>query len=390
VSFEQTELSWADSLRVSGLIGRYEHRIDQDRLAAPGRPRRIDRADISGTDVQLRAVARKGLGGGRLMAGVDYNGRRDLEAHDITMRFNGAGDLTSTKDTPSIGSARRSDAGAFAQFDLPIAAAVTLVAGGRFDQVRSVNVGGFFGDRAVSHGAASGQVSVAARPSSQLTLTAQISRGFRDPTLSDRFYRGPVGRGFIVGNPDLDPERSVQLDVTARYDADRWRVNAAYYHYDISDLIERYAFGDGTFLFRNRGLARIRGGEIEVQVEMGAGVVLDLAAQAARGHANDDGAGLNDVAPHSFVLQARKMFGTSVFVSTRVAVIARDSVPGPGEVATPGYVEAGATTSWHVSQRLELRAAASNLLDRRYYSSPGPRWVLAPGRSGTLAAIVKF
>ena len=31
-----------------------------------------------------------------------------------------------------------------------------------------------------------------------------------------------------------------------------------------------------------------------------------------------------------------------------------------------------------------------NLLNRRYDSSPSPRWVLAPGRSGALTAIVKF
>ena len=35
--------------------------------------------------------------------------------------------------------------------------------------------------------------------------------------LSDRFYRGPVGRGFIEGNPDLKPETSLQFDLTARY-----------------------------------------------------------------------------------------------------------------------------------------------------------------------------
>ena len=43
-------------------------------------------------------------------------------------------------------------------------------------------------------------------------MTAQVARGFRDPILSDRFYRGPVGRGFIEGNPDLKPETSLQFD----------------------------------------------------------------------------------------------------------------------------------------------------------------------------------
>ena len=45
----------------------------------------------------------------------------------------------------------------------------------------------------------------------------QVARGFRDPVLSDRYFRGPSGRGFITGNPDLDPETSVQFDVGVRY-----------------------------------------------------------------------------------------------------------------------------------------------------------------------------
>ncbi|HUE89846.1 MAG TPA: TonB-dependent receptor [Vicinamibacterales bacterium] len=54
-------------------------------------------------------------------------------------------------------------------------------------------------------------------PAAPVTLTGQVSRGFREPTLSDRFYRGPVGRGFVEGNPELAPETSLQLDVVGRY-----------------------------------------------------------------------------------------------------------------------------------------------------------------------------
>ena len=75
-----------------------------------------------------------------------------------------------------------------------------------------------------------------------------MARGFRDPILSDRFYRGPVGRGFIEGNPDLKPETSLQFDVTARYAAGPVRLAAAGYHYRITDLVERYAATPTLFL----------------------------------------------------------------------------------------------------------------------------------------------
>jgi outer membrane receptor protein involved in Fe transport len=390
VSLDRSSVPGVGHVTVTGLFGRYAQRLDQDRLAAPGRPRRIDRADIGGTDVEVRAVARAGLHKARLSAGADVTQRHGLQAHDIAIVFNAAGAVTSTTDTVSIDSARKRDVGAFVQLDVPVAPRVTTTVGARFDHVRSVNVGGFFGDRAVSHGAASGSAALAIRLWSSWMLTAQASSGFRDPTLSDRFFRGPVGRGFIVGNPDLTPERSRQFEVGARYDTSRLRVSAVYYHYDVADLIERFQADTDTFLFRNRGLARIRGAEIETGFATSRGLSVELSGQTGRGRAKDNGAALDDIAPARVILQVRQAIGTRAFVSARVSAAARDSAPGPSEVATPGFVDAGATASWRIGRWLDLRFASANLLNRRYFSSPSSRGVLAPGRSGTISVVLKM
>jgi len=79
-----------------------------------------------------------------------------------------------------------------------------------------------------------------------------------------------------------------------------------------------------------------------------------------------------------------------VQVSARVAAIARDSSPGPSEVATPGYVDAGVTASWRAGQPLELRFAAANLFNQRYFSSPSSRGVFAAGRYATLTIVAKY
>jgi len=389
-SFDRADVPRIGHVNITGLLGRYEQRLDQDRLAVPGRPRRIDRADIDGTDVELRGSTRMALDRARLTLGAGVTDRHDLHAHDIALVFNAAGALTSTTDNPSIASARKRDVGAFAQIDLPLASRLTTSVGARFDRVQSVNVGGYFGDRSVSHGAASGSVSVAYRPTAPVTIAAQVSRGFRDPTLSDRFFRGPVGRGFIVGNPDLGPERSVQFDLTARFDSARWRVSTAYYRYDISDLIERYQSGTDTFLFRNRGLAEVRGVEVEGGIELPRGLAFDVSGQIGRGRAADNGAALDDVGPARAILQVRQALGVRVQVAGRVAAIARDSSPGPSEVATPGYVDAGITASWRSGRWLDLHLAAANLLNQRYYSSPSSRGVLAAGRYATLTIVAKY
>ena len=389
-SFDRAGMPAIGQLTVTGLWGRYEQRLEQDRLPAPGRPRRIDRADIDGTDAELRAIARTGIGNARLAAGADILVRHDLHAHDIAVIFNAAGAITSTTDNASIASARRRDVGAFAQVDVPLATRVTTAFGARFDHVRSVNEGGFFGDRTVSHSAPSGSAAIAVRVSSSLTVTGQATSGFRDPTLSDRFFRGPVGRGFIVGNPDLEPERSLQFDVAARYDRGPWRVSARYFHYDIDDLIERYQAGTDLFLFRNRGLAEIRGVEIEGSYASSRGFSFDASAQHGRGRAGDNGAPLDDIAPARAIVQVRQAFGARIFVSGRITAVADDTVPGPTEVATPGYTDVAATASWQPGRYLELRLAAANLLNQRYYSSASSRGVLAPGRYATLTAVVKY
>jgi outer membrane receptor protein involved in Fe transport len=390
VSFDRSSVPGLGHVTATGLVSRYEQRLDQDRLAAPGRPRRIDRADIEATDLEVRAVSRTAIRDVRITGGADVTERRDLHADDIGITFNAAGQLTATTINASIASARRRDTGVFLHAALPAGSRVTLSVGGRVDRVRSHNEGGFFGDRSVSHTAGSGSAAIALRPWSALTITGQLSRGFRDPTLSDRFFRGPVGRGFIVGNPNLGPERSRQIDVTARYSSNRWSAGAAYYHYDISNLIERYQSGTDTFLFRNRGLAEIRGLEVEGAIELFTRTTIEASATVGRGRAQDDGASLDDIAPARVVMQVRQSIGSRTSVSARVAAIRRDTSPGPSEIETPGYTDVGVTASIRVLRQLDLRFAAANLLNHGYYSSPGPRGVLAPRRNAIISAVLKY
>ena len=154
--------------------------------------------------------------------------------------------------------------------------------------------------------------------------------------LSDRYYRGPTGRGFITGNPDLEPETSVQGDVALRYVAPRFRLATFYYEYRIDDLIERYSTSTDNFFFRNRGTARIRGFEVEGQAELGAGVTLELASQVAEGRALDDDAYLDDISPANLSAVLRKQFGERGFGQVRVAYFSDDEHFGPTERAVPG------------------------------------------------------
>jgi outer membrane receptor protein involved in Fe transport len=390
VGYDGTRVAGFDTLSVTSAGSWYEQRIEQDRLAVPGRPRRIDWADIEGTDVQVRAAGSRVFGDVRLLTGVDLQARPDMQARDIGIAHDASGAVTTVTETPTIAAASRTAAGVFVDVEAPLAARVTVSGGARVDAVRSRNEGGYFGDRAVSHTATSGMVALNVRPSDPLTLAVQVSRGFRDPMLSDRFYRGLVGRGFIIGNPDLAPETSLQFDGTARYTMLRITVGASLYHYQIADLIERYQSGTDTFLFRNRGEARVRGVELEVEGRLARGTSLNVVAQAAEGRVVEDAFWMDDIAPPSVMLQVRQAVGARATIFVRGAAFATDDRPGPTEVRAPGYVDVSAGLSWTLSRVATIRASATNLLDQRYYASQGPRWVLAPGATGAVVLVIGY
>jgi hemoglobin/transferrin/lactoferrin receptor protein len=392
-SYEIHNAGAFDAIRVQGFFGTFNQRTDQDRHPTPAAARRIERADISAKDFSLRAIAEKRVHGTRLEFGADVNGRFGLEAHDITVSFSPAGAQAGLTDNLSTDSARRVDTGLFVQVDTVLASRVRASGGARVDFVRSKNVGGYFGDTALSHQAGSGFVAVTVGPFNGLSLTGQLSRGFRDPTLSDRFYRGPTGRGFITGNPNLGPETSVQLDLGARYATNRFRVAAYVYQYRITDLVERYSTATDFFFFRNRGKVQYRGLELESQADLGRGFSLEMSAQTARGRALEDAdttLWLDDIAPNMAAVVLRKQVTAKGAAHIRLAAYALDARPGPSEVRAPGYTLLDAGATWSLTPHLELRANGRNLLNRSYFASPDPRWVFAPGRSASVTAVIGF
>jgi outer membrane receptor protein involved in Fe transport len=274
---------------------------------------------------------------------------------------------------------------------MPVAAFASMAAGVRGDYVTTANRGGYFGDRSTSNGAASGFVALTAGSFGGFSTTAQIARGFRDPVLSDRYFRGPSGRGFITGNPDLEPESSVQLDFGVRYTASRFRAAGYFYDYRITDLVERYATATDFFFFRNRGRADLRGFEAELQGRLGWGVSLETAFQLARGRAPDDRAYLDDVTPETVSVQLAKHFAYGgAFAQVRTALFREDRRPGPTERVAPGYALVDTAAGMAIAPRLDVRVSARNLLNQTDLASQDVRAVVSPGRSVAVSVVVRF
>jgi outer membrane receptor protein involved in Fe transport len=389
-SFEVNKLWVFDHVDGTAFLGSYAQTTDQDRYATATTPRSIERADVTARDYQLRGKAERLVGPAKLSIGLDMNGRHGLHALDSLLRYDLSGSLAQTTENVSVDDAQRMDTGAFASIEAPLASRLVFSGGLRGDYVTTRNEGGYFGDRSTSNSAGSGFVSLTAAVSPGLSLTGQVSRGFRDPTLSDRYYRGPTGRGFITGNPDLDPETSLQFDGGLRHTVGRVRWAFYVFEYRIRNLIERYQTAPDFFYFRNRGEARIRGAEIELQATLGAGFSAELTGQIQRGRALDDDAWLDDMSPDTASAQMRRQFGERGYAQARLSVFARDDRTGPTEEAVGAHTMLDASAGIRLIRQLELRVAASNLLDQRYLLSPDTRAVLAPGVSLLVSVVASF
>jgi outer membrane receptor protein involved in Fe transport len=168
------------------------------------------------------------------------------------------------------------------------------------------------------------------------------------------------------------------------------RLSASLYHYRITNLVEIYSPVPDQFTFRNRGHARLRGGEIEADADLFSGWSLAVGASTSSGRAPDDGTALNDIAPATVSTTLRGRIGGRLSVYARAAAVARDDRPGPSEVSAPGHVDVGAGASAPLTRHLDVRVSARNLLDARSYASPGMRWVYAPGQSGMVTVTVRY
>ncbi|HEX5761080.1 MAG TPA: TonB-dependent receptor [Thermoanaerobaculia bacterium] len=371
-----------DSLEAALFAGRYHIILDRDRAPTATSDRRIDRSDTDADDAALRTVAGREVGGGFLQLGVDAHSRFGLEA--ITGRTDFAADAATVvreQRTPSIADARQLTSGLFATWSRPLGASLSLGSGVRGDYVDTENRGGFFGDRAESDSAVTGHLALTAGPFAHWTTTLQAARGFRSPTLSDRYFRGPAGRGFVTGNPGLAPETSLQLDLATRYARGRHALGLYAYRYRIDDLIERFAEGD-SFFFRNRGEATIEGLEIEAQAALGARWSGDLGFAWARGEA-DGGDFIDDIAAPNGWLTVRHSLPRG-YVYARSATFLEHDEPGPTELARPGFTIFDLGAGFSLSDEIELRVTARNLGDRRYFASPDETADRAVGRSYTV------
>jgi vitamin B12 transporter len=165
----------------------------------------------------------------------------------------------------------------YAQGIARIAGRWTANAGARWD--RNQRFGGFLTARAgLAHELPTGtRWSVAA------------GTGFKEPTFIENF-----GGGFVTGNADLAPERSVswEIGLEQAFLGDRVRLSGTYFDQRFRDLIQYVASPPTPEApnFYNLAAAEARGVEADLQIRTRIGLGVDLAYTYLRTTVSDAGA----------------------------------------------------------------------------------------------------
>jgi iron complex outermembrane receptor protein len=157
--------------------------------------------------------------------------------------------IESVDTTPNVPNALLRSLGFFLQDEISLFSRSSLVLGMRYQSVSArTNETTGLDDPLIdsTDSALVGAVNFMYGLTDNLKLVFSLGRGFRSPNLPERFFQGvtPDGSGFQVGNPELKPEESFNIDAGFRYRLGNLYVESTYFRNAIHDGIQIAPTGD--------------------------------------------------------------------------------------------------------------------------------------------------
>lgn len=305
--------------------------------------------------------------------GVDYFGRRKVDAEETEERLVGGlpGPILRFE---TLEDAQEDEAGIYGALEWGWGPA-TILAGSRFAWQRQAN-----GDEAsLDDSAWTGFAGLVLPLGKSVELAANLGTGLRFPNLSERFFTGTTGRGGVVSNPDLEPERSVSFDLGLRWYGERLYLAGYAFRNRIEDYVERVEIAPDVLTFINLTSGTIQGLELEGAFAVNRHWNLFWGGHTLRGR-DDDDLPLADIPADRLHLGARVRHGPWAYEVRWQHRFAKDD-PGAEEKPIPSANLLSASVTFEVRSGLSLTLKGSNLLDEEYFNSADEKVPLAPGRS---------
>jgi len=296
--------------------------------------------------------------------GVEWFGRRDFDFE------NSLEDQQGRETTFPLKDGKRDDTSLFLTADYSGIPGIDIMGGIRYtwfslqalvdDQVKvkSSNAPSFF-------------VGATKKFGKSVSLFFNMGRAFRLPGLSESFYTGLTGRKYVIGNPDLIPESSFNLDTGIKVFLKQFFLGIYLFSYRIDDMIERYKNEDNIYTYDNITRGNLRGGEVEFQYFLFKNLEIFGHYFFYHGRNSERDEPLNDI-PSPKLLLGGKILVDRFWVEINYLHSFEKSDPGPAEIGNEAYQLVNLKAGYYFSTRFHLNLKISNFFNALYYPNPDP------------------
>ena len=348
-------------------------------------------AKVQGTNFGFKVRGGRALGRKHtLNFGLDYFGQGKVKDQNTEWEYNEDGLVTQQTEETSLQDAGRSNFGFYIDDKIQVSSSLNFNIGGRFDIVQTSNrdLGGNRLSR--SDEFFSVYLGSVFQITPRLSLLANIGRSFRFPTISELFYTGLTGRGTVFGNPDLNPEKSLNFDIGLRYLHEKLFASIYGFNNTINGMIQKYGgTEEEEYFYRNLTRGRINGIEGEFYIALMKDAELFINFHHMEGKGKDTDTALNYIPPTRLTLWGKYSPG-NFWVEPRITFSSAKEDPGPLEISVDGYVLFDTIFGLKVSKNLTVLAIAQNILNQTYRASADEAGVDAPGRGFVVKAMYSF
>lgn len=319
----------------------------------------------SGTNMGLKATLKKSLNRYfSLQAGLEWFGRRGFNFQNTLE------DPVGQESTYPLREGQRDDTSLFLTADYSGIPGLDIMGGIRYtwfelqalvedtEKVKSSEAPSFF-------------VGATKKFGQSVSLFFNLGRAFRLPGLSESFYTGLTGRKYVIGNPNLVPESSINLDTGIKLFLKKFFLGIYLFSYRIDDLIERYKNDDNIYTYDNITRGNIKGIEVEFQYFPVENLEIFGHYFYYHGRDTEQDEPLNDI-PSPKLLLGCKLLVDRFWAEINYLHSFEKSDPGPAEIENSSYRVFNLKTGYYFSTRFNLNLKVSNFFNALYYPNADP------------------
>ena len=251
-------------------------------------------------------------------------------------------------------------------------------------------------DKTRSWTVTSGNVGAVFRPLPTMALAGNFGAAWRAPTLFELYSNGPLlaESRYEIGDPNLNSERALNLDLSARWEGSRVRGEIAGFRNDIRDFIylaPTPEMNQGLRVFRHlQADALLTGGEASAEVELAPSFSVRARHDFVRGTNKETDEPLPLMAPARTAVGADfkivPTWANSFFAGSEVEYVAKQNRPNPTDFVTESYTlvnfDVGVERNF-LGRSTRLEIGVRNAANVRYknFLSRYKEFALEPGRN---------